>query len=184
MPEEELTELPKEKEKTEIFKKIELKHMLAIAVLSIVVLWMYSSSKEFQTLIQQNAMWIILIIGGIAYWLFEKGKVMPIGMIKAESLCGQWVEYKQKRKEMPDGVYTIGQSKRKQVDENPKDYFFDVEIDSDNKPNSFLVSVDSKTGDITMSEPAIITRLSTEDEAKDIHLKKRVVTGETEYEEI
>lgn len=185
MPEEkELTLLPKKKEKEEIARRIELKHILALGTLAIVTLWIYSSSQEFRTLIQENMIWIVVIAFITFWWLTQKGKVdQPIGMIQAETLCRDWVEYKQRRKEMPEGSFKIEQSKRKAIDEKPKNYYFDVRIQS-SPVKSYLISVDSLSGDITMSEPATVTRISKEPEAKDTYLKKRVLKGEVEYEEV
>ena len=183
--EEELIELPKKKEKESIAKNIELKHIVALAVLSIVTLWIYSSSKEFQAMIQQNMIWLLLIGFGIFYWFTTKGKgIQPIDIIQAENLCRQWIEYKQRKKEITEGRFIIKQDKRKDVDTRPDDYLFEVQINPEGKMESYLIGVDALSGNIILSEPAVITRMSNEDIAKDTYTKKRVVTGEVEVEEV
>ncbi len=126
---------------------------------------------------------IVIVVIALAYFL-TKGQEpeTDIGLIQSQKIVKNFVAYQQQDGTMPIGETKIGQDKRRQIGKKPTSYYHVVDIKTKEGTKSFIIGVDTKTGDITLREPRIggVTRIS--EEMKDIIPEKRVLTGEEEIE--
>lgn len=183
MPEEEITQPLQEKKKESLYRKIKPNWIVAAAFGMVVFLITYSNSNQLRIFFQQNLL-IILLIGGFLLYFFKKSQEPEsvIGNIQGQMLLKNYIHFQQREGNINEGEVFIRQSKRRGIARKPENYYYVVDIETDKGTETYLGAVDSKDGDIVLTEPRLggVTKIS--EEMKDIIPEKRIVTGEEEIE--